>query len=208
MGHRVKAALVGAAAALTLVATYAVAQGATASGTPGGAGDAATSEGKAGTSEGKAAASEGKAAASKGKAAGKGAAASKGKIFDFVTAEQVQFEDAPNMEGIQLAQLWGDRTKNVDSGTLIKFKAGTDTGWHYHSNAIHLVSISGALTIEPEGGQPTELRATAYADEAAKVKHRTTCPGPEDCVFVIHMVKKFDFVKAEAGAKKGAAPAK
>jgi quercetin dioxygenase-like cupin family protein len=190
MGRRGKASLVAVAATIMLFVMSAVAQ----SGAGTGAGAGAT----------------GGASATKGKGAAKSAAAAgKGKTFHFVSADQVQFEDVPNMEGIQLAQLWGDRSKDGDSGTLIKFKAGTDTGWHYHSNAIHLVSISGALTIEPEGGQPTELRANAFADEAAKVRHRTTCPGPDDCVFVIHMEKKFDFVKADAGASKGAgAPAK
>jgi quercetin dioxygenase-like cupin family protein len=195
MGRTVKALLVGVVATLVLFATSAVAQS--------GAGSSA------GAGVGTGAGAGGGVSATKGKGAAKSAAAAgKGKTFHFVTADQVHFEDAPNMVGIQLAQLWGDRAKDGDSGTLIKFKAGTDTGWHYHSNAIHLVSISGALTIEPEGGQPTELRANAFADEAAKVKHRTTCPGPEDCVFVIHMSKKFDFVKADAGASKAGAPAK
>jgi hypothetical protein len=158
----------------------------------------------------------GPAAAAQSKGGSKG-----GGTFKFKVAEDVQFKDAEGLPGIQVAPLWGDMGKNGDWGALIRFKAGTDSGWHHHSAALHLVMLSGTLTIEPEGGKPTELRTNAYVDEPAKVKHRTMC-ATEDCVFVLHGSKKFDFVpvkdamagkggagKAEGGMeKKGTGPMK
>jgi quercetin dioxygenase-like cupin family protein len=119
------------------------------------------------------------------------------------TADQVEFKDAKGFEGVQTAQLWGDLSKDGDWGALFKFKAGTDAGWHRHTSRIHLVMISGTLSIEPEGGQPTELRAGSYALDPGKLRHRTMCVQGEDCVFVLHMTKKFDFLPDKAGKAAG-----
>jgi quercetin dioxygenase-like cupin family protein len=122
--------------------------------------------------------------------------------YRITTADQVQFKDAEGLAGVQLAPLWGDMGKGGDSGTLVKFEAGTDMGWHTHTNRIHLVMLSGTLEITPEGGEPTELTTGAYADDPGKVRHRTVCKEGEDCVFVLHLSKKFDFLKAQAPAAK------
>jgi hypothetical protein len=122
--------------------------------------------------------------------------------YRITTADQVQLKDVEGMQGVQAAQLWGDMNKDGDWGGIIKFKAGTDMGWHTHTSRIHLVMISGTLSIQPEGGAATELRAGAYADDPGKVKHRTMCTEGEDCVFVLHMTKKFDFLKAKEPAAK------
>lgn len=129
---------------------------------------------------------------------GQGAAA-----FRMHGAAEVQFKAVEGMQGIETARLWGDMGRNADWGSLFKFKAGTDTGWHRHSAHIHLVMVSGTLSLQPEGGDAAELTAGAFADEAAGVAHRTVCKEGADCVFLIHTNKKFDFVKApEPGAKK------
>jgi hypothetical protein len=117
--------------------------------------------------------------------------------YKLLTADQVQFKPVEGMQGIQTAQLWGDMGKNGDWGGIFKFAAGKDVGWHTHSSRIHLVMISGTLSIQPEGGEPTELSAGAYADDPGKVKHRTICKEGADCVFFIHMSKKFDFLEAK-----------
>lgn len=126
------------------------------------------------------------------------------KKYRMTPAEQVQFKDVAGMQGVQAKQLWGDMNKDGDWGGFIKFDAGTDMGWHTHTSRIHLVMISGTLSIQPEGGEPTELRAGAYADDPGKVKHRTVCKEGADCVFFLHMTKKFDFLKAKEPAAAAA----
>ena len=128
----------------------------------------------------------------------KGAAA-----FRMHPADQAEFKAVEGIEGVETARLWGDMAKDADWGTLFRFKAGTDTGWHLHSGHLHLVMVSGTLSLHPQGGEAAELSTGSFVDEAAKVVHRTVCKEGADCVFLIHGNKKFDFVKApEPGAKK------
>jgi hypothetical protein len=144
-------------------------------------------------------------AAEAAKPAGDKAGGSAKRTYKLTPADQVQFKDVEGMKGIQAAQLWGNMSKDGDWGAILKFAAGTDVGWHTHTSHIHLVMISGTLNIQPEGGEATDLKAGAYADDPGKVKHRTMCKEGEDCVFFLHMAKKFDFIKAKepgAAAKK------
>jgi anti-sigma factor ChrR (cupin superfamily) len=137
-------------------------------------------------------------------AIGAKAGAGTGRKVRMVTADRVQFKDAEGMPGLQIAPLWGDMSKNGDWGSLIKFKAGTDVGWHTHTGGTQLVVVSGTLIVEPEGGAPGELTSGAYAEEPATVKHRTVCKEGEDCVFLLHMTKRFDFLKAKEPAPAAA----
>lgn len=149
------------------------------------------------------------AIAAKPQGAGAKSEARAARSYQLVTADAVQFKDVEGMQGVQTAQLWGDLSKDGDWGALLKFKAGTDVGWHTHTSRIHLVMVSGTLSIHPEGGSPTELRAGSYADDPGKVKHRTVCKEGEDCIFLLHMTKKFDFLAAKepgAAAAGAAAP--
>lgn len=127
--------------------------------------------------------------------AGVAVAKSSAKVHT-VAADQVQFKDAEGMPGVQVAQLWGDMRKAGDWGALIKFKAGTDVGWHTHTGGTHVVVVAGTLTVQGEGGEPTKLAAGAFASEPAKVPHATRCEEGADCVFLLQMKQKFDFKKA------------
>ena len=118
------------------------------------------------------------------------------KAYGVIDAGALQFKEA-GVEGVQTAQLWGDMSKDGDWGAVFRFKAGTDVGWHTHSGRVHLVMISGTMNITPEGGAPTDLAAGAFADDPGKVKHRSMCKEGADCLFLIHMTKKFDFLKAD-----------
>lgn len=111
------------------------------------------------------------------------------------SASDLKFADAP-MKGVQTAPLWGDSSKG-EYGAINKFAAGTDMGWHTHTNRVRLVMISGTLVIEVKGQPAKELTAGAYADDPGKVVHKTTCKAGADCIFFVHQHGKFDFLPVE-----------
>ncbi len=120
-------------------------------------------------------------------ALGRAAAASGFRFWD---ASALQFKDTPK-KGIQRAVLWGDPGKGK-YGLMVRYSAGTEHGWHTHSNPFHLVVISGTLVIEPEGSAPQELGPGSGASEVANAKHNTKCEKGADCVFFLTGLERFD----------------
>jgi uncharacterized protein DUF4437 len=50
--------------------------------------------------------------------------------------------DPGKPDGVQMFVVWGN-PKEGPSGILLKFPAGTDAGWHYHTAAYQAIVIQG-----------------------------------------------------------------
>jgi len=126
------------------------------------------------------------------KAPAKKAAAPAYKIW---AASDMKWADT-EMKGIQISALWGDPKKG-EYGAMEKFAAGTDVGWHTHTNRMRLVMVSGTLVLEVKGQPAKEIGPGGFADDPGKVVHHTSCKAGADCVFFVHQHGKFDFLPVE-----------
>lgn len=106
---------------------------------------------------------------------------------------------APNVP-IQVATLWGDRTKG-ESGVLLKFPGGFDSGMHAHTADYHAVLIQGTWVHAEEGAKETkELTPGSYVMQAGKIMHNDTCKEGAECIIFVHQHAKADFIPAKAPA--------
>jgi hypothetical protein len=107
---------------------------------------------------------------------------------------------APNVP-IQIATLWGDRTK-AESGILMKFPGGFESGMHAHTADYRAVLIQGTWIHTEEGSKETqELAPGSYVMQAGKVMHSDTCKAGAECIIFVHQHAKADFIPAKAPAK-------
>jgi quercetin dioxygenase-like cupin family protein len=138
----------------------------------------------------------GSVSAEDAKAPAKKAAKPAAPAYKIWTTPDVKFADT-EMKGVQMAVLWGDPKKG-EYGSINKFAAGTDMGWHTHTNRVRLVVVSGTLVIEVKGQPAKELGPGAFADDPGKVVHHTSCKAGADCIFFVHQHGKFDLIPVEA----------
>lgn len=124
------------------------------------------------------------------KAAAKKAAAPAYRIWP---AADMKWVDAEGAKGVSASALWGDSAKGA-YGSMQKFAAGTDMGWHTHTNRVRLVVVSGTLTIEVKGQPVKELGPGSFAEDPGKIVHRTQCKAGQDCIFFVTQGGKFDLI--------------
>ena len=127
------------------------------------------------------------------KAAAKAPAKPAAPAYRIWPAADLKWVDAEAAKGVSGSVLWGDPTKG-EYGAMQKFVAGTDMGWHTHTNRVRLVVVSGTLTIEVKGQPVKELGPGSFADDPGKTVHRTQCKAGQDCVFFVHQHGKFDLI--------------
>jgi hypothetical protein len=104
---------------------------------------------------------------------------------------------------LQISPLWGDPSKG-ESGFMLKMPGGYDSGMHAHTGDYHAVLVSGTW-IHTEEGQTEaakELPAGSYVMQAGKKMHNDVCKAGADCVLVIHMKVKADFIPGKAPPAK------
>lgn len=111
-------------------------------------------------------------------------------------AGDVKWTENPAMKGAWIAPLWGDPSKG-SYGALKKVSAGTDFGWHTHSNDQKVVAIAGTFEFQLEGQDPTELASGSYLFLPGGTKHKTACREGADCVWFEEQPGKTDFVPAK-----------
>lgn len=138
----------------------------------------------------------GSAAAEAAKAPARKAAKPAAPVYKTWAASDLKWADTEGAKGVSGTVLWGDPTKG-EYGSINKFVAGTDMGWHTHTNRLRLVVLSGTLVIEVKGQPAKELGAGSYADDPGRVLHRTSCKVGADCLFFVHQHGKFDLLPAE-----------
>jgi quercetin dioxygenase-like cupin family protein len=103
--------------------------------------------------------------------------------------------------GIERAVAWGNPDKGA-YGTIVRYTAGAERGWHSHSHPVHLVVISGTIVFEGEGASPRELGPGEGVTEPAKVKHNARCKEGADCMFLITGAQKYDSIPAKAATAR------
>ena len=114
--------------------------------------------------------------------------------------------------GPSMAQLWGDSTKAGESGFLLKLPAGFVSPAHSHSNDYWAVTVAGKMShwsdLQSEK-DAVALPAGSYAMMPAKLKHISKCAPGAECIIMVRMKGKFDFIPVEkAGEAKGDAAKK
>jgi hypothetical protein len=115
--------------------------------------------------------------------------------------------------GPSMAPLWGDPMKGGDSGFLLKLPAGFVSPAHSHSHDYWAVTVAGKMSHWSDTQTEKDavpLPVGSYAMMPAKLKHISKCAPGAECLVLIHMKEKFDFVavpvkgEAKADAKTDA----
>jgi hypothetical protein len=84
---------------------------------------------------------------------------------------------------LQVAKLWGDRTKGA-YGMLLKLPAGFEAGFHAHTADYKAVLISGTWVHPDEGKEVAaskELTPGSFVMQPGKVFHNDKCKEGSDC---------------------------
>jgi quercetin dioxygenase-like cupin family protein len=97
---------------------------------------------------------------------------------------------------LQVAALWGDRTKG-DYGMLLKMPAGFEAGRHSHTGDYHALAIQGTWVHTNEGGKPVDLAPGSYVLQPGKQVHNDSCKGSTDCIILVHQHAAGDFIPAK-----------
>ena len=139
------------------------------------------------------------------------AGAAKGKEAVMTPLPDIKFEPYAAGVPLQVAKLWGDRTKGGDYAMLLKMPAGFEVGMHAHTLDYYAVNVQGTWvhTVEGDTNPPKELAVGSYVFQPGKQMHNDVCKGKTDCILFIHQHGKGDFIPAKTAAPaKAAAPAK
>jgi hypothetical protein len=123
--------------------------------------------------------------------------AAKPAAFKIWPAADIKFADVEGMKGAQVAPLWGDMKKGA-YGAFFKWVGGFDAGWHSHSHAVRVVTVSGTFTLDTEAQGPKEFAPGSYIWDPGKLKHRSGCKAGAECVFLVSQDAAFDFIPVEA----------
>jgi hypothetical protein len=134
------------------------------------------------------------------------AGAAKGKEAVILSASEIKWEPYAPGVPLQVAKLWGDRTKAGEYAMLLKFPAGFEAGMHSHTGDYHGVTVQGTWvhTVEGDTSAPKDLGPSSYVFQPGKQVHNDSCKGKTECIIFIHQHGKGDFIPA----KTAAAPAK
>lgn len=136
------------------------------------------------------------------------AGAAKGKAPVNTPAAEIKWEEYAPGVPLQIAKLWGDRTKG-EYGMLLKLPAGFDAGLHAHSADYHAVSVTGTWVHTNDGdtSPAKEFPPGSYVMQPGKQMHNDSCKGKTDCILFVFQKAKGDFIPAKAPAKPAEKPA-
>ena len=97
---------------------------------------------------------------------------------------------------LQVAALWGDRTKG-EYGMLLKMPSGFEAGRHSHTGDYHALTVQGTWVHTNDGSKPVELPPGSYVLQPGKQVHNDSCKGTADCILLIHQHAAGDFIPAK-----------
>ena len=101
---------------------------------------------------------------------------------------------------VDVAPLWGDRTKPGEYGMFLRLKAGQETGMHAHTADYRGVNVQGIWVRTIQGDPvPKELPPGSYVFQPGKQFHNDMCKGPADCVLLVHQHAMADVLQPAAG---------
>jgi quercetin dioxygenase-like cupin family protein len=97
---------------------------------------------------------------------------------------------------VQVAALWGDRTKG-DYAMLLKMPAGSEAGRHSHTGDYHALAVQGTWVHTNDGGKPMDLAPGSYVLQPGKQVHNDSCKGATECIIFVHQHTAGDFIPAK-----------
>ena len=112
-------------------------------------------------------------------------------------ASGLKWEPAAPNSPLQIAMLWGDRTKG-DYGMLLKMPAGSEAGNHSHTGSYHAVAIQGTwIHMNAGSTAKPELPPGSYVMQPGKQVHNDMCKGTTECIIFVHQHAAGDFIPAK-----------
>jgi quercetin dioxygenase-like cupin family protein len=106
-------------------------------------------------------------------------------------AADLKWVDAPGVEGVKLAVLWGDPAKGPHAA-FHKFPAGFKSQLHTHSAQLRCVVVSGTIIHGEKDGKETRLGPGSYLMDPPTEQHTTACDAASECVMFVEANGKFD----------------
>jgi quercetin dioxygenase-like cupin family protein len=118
-----------------------------------------------------------------------------------VSADEMKWEDVPDMQGVHMAAITGNPAKGP-SHFFVKFDKGFATPEHHHSADHYVTVVSGTVLLTVDGKE-SRLPAGSYFSFTGKKAHTTKCADESDCVLEIDSRGKWDVVpEKKAQAKR------
>jgi anti-sigma factor ChrR (cupin superfamily) len=108
----------------------------------------------------------------------------------------------PKVEGgPQMSVVWGDPMKGPGA-FFLKTAPGTETPIHAHSSDYYAVVVKGAPAhgLTKVGAKVLEPGSQWY--QPAKEMHYDGCTGATDCIVLVNLTGKFDFIPQPAPKAK------
>jgi quercetin dioxygenase-like cupin family protein len=128
-------------------------------------------------------------------------AADKKKGVMLVPAEDVKWNDVPDMAGVQMAVVDGDPSKGP-SHFFVKFAGGFAAPVHQHTANHFVTVVAGTVTLTVDGNEQ-KLGPGSFFAFSNKTKHATACAAGADCILSIDARGKWDVVmEGQKAAKK------
>ena len=118
-----------------------------------------------------------------------------------VTAEELTWTNATEVQGSLKAVLWGDPLSGA-YGAWNKWPAGSDGGTRTQSADSKVVVMAGTIVLSLDGGPAKELGAGSYIHVPANQVRSMKCKPGTDCIFFTEQPDKFDFIPANPPEKK------
>jgi anti-sigma factor ChrR (cupin superfamily) len=125
-----------------------------------------------------------------------------GKPSTVLAAADLKWEPYAPGVPLQVAKLWGDRTKGA-YGMLLKLPAGFEAGVHAHTADYKAVVVAGTWFHTDEGqaiAGSKELPPGSFAIQPGKAMHNDRCKEGTDCILFIMQDAKGDFIPGPAAA--------
>ena len=124
-------------------------------------------------------------------AAGSEAGATQGT---FTASDAIRWKPADPREpdGVQMAVVWGNPNEGA-SGILIKFPAGVEPGWHWHTAAYQAVVVQGNVTHTVQGAAPQTGGPGSVWSQPATQVHDDKCEAGGECIVFAYFDGKVDF---------------
>jgi quercetin dioxygenase-like cupin family protein len=104
--------------------------------------------------------------------------------------------------------LGSKEAKKGPTAFFIKFKAGFDSGWHFHESAYTAVILSGTIVETDKAADPPKPLVAGSYYMQPKTVHRTQCAPGADCLVYIYEDGPFSFTPSDESGKPLPPPAK
>jgi hypothetical protein len=115
------------------------------------------------------------------------------KMALMVPAAELKWEAYAPGSPLQVAPLWGDRSKG-DHGMYLKLPANFEAGFHTHTLDYQAVLMQGRWIHTDHAKNSKELSPMSYVMQPGKMTHNDVCKGPEDCILFIYQSGAGDFI--------------